>query len=83
MPIFRELVCKFDDDFTKILVTPPSLKDDEIYGDTTEFVISTNTHESLQKSDFAFICSGTATLESALIGTPFVLCYKAREIDFS
>ncbi|MCZ6111600.1 lipid-A-disaccharide synthase [Campylobacter ureolyticus] len=82
MPIFRELVCKFDDDFTKILVTPPSLKDDEIYGDTSGFVISANTHESLQKSDFAFICSGTATLESALIGTPFVLCYKAREIDF-
>lgn len=82
MPIFRELVCEFDDDFTKILVTPPSLKDDEIYGDTSGFVISTNTHESLQKSDFAFICSGTATLESALIGTPFVLCYKAREIDF-
>lgn len=82
MPIFRELVCKFDDDFTKILVTPSSLKGDEIYGDTSGFVISTNTHESLQKSDFAFICSGTATLESALIGTPFVLCYKAREIDF-
>ncbi|MBD3844003.1 MAG: lipid-A-disaccharide synthase, partial [Campylobacterales bacterium] len=28
------------------------------------------------------ICSGTATLESALIGTPFVLVYKAKKLDF-
>lgn len=81
MPIFRELLPKFEG-FTKILVTLPSLKNDEIYGDTSGFVVQTSTHKSLQKSDFAFICSGTATLESALIGTPFVLCYKAKKIDF-
>lgn len=35
----------------------------------------------LKKADFAFICSGTATLEAALVGTPFVLAYKAKAID--
>jgi len=36
----------------------------------------------LAKSEFAFICSGTATLESALIGTPFVLSYVAKKLDY-
>ena len=35
----------------------------------------------LKNADFAFICSGTATLEAALIGTPFILAYKAKKID--
>jgi len=36
----------------------------------------------LAESEFAFICSGTATLESALIGTPFTLSYIAKKIDY-
>jgi lipid-A-disaccharide synthase len=36
----------------------------------------------LHEAEFAFICSGTATLEAALIGTPFVLCYKAKKLDY-
>mgnify|MGYP004526647613 CR=1 FL=1 len=53
----------------------------EIYGDLSDFIISFDTHTSLLKSKFAFICSGTATLECALIGTPFVLGYLARRIE--
>ncbi|NLK65965.1 MAG: lipid-A-disaccharide synthase [Campylobacteraceae bacterium] len=80
MPVFRELLPKFDG-YKKILVVPPNLKGSEIYGDTTGFEIESSTPKVLAKSEFAFICSGTATLESALIGTPFVLCYKAKDID--
>ena len=54
----------------------------EIYGDSvSHFIISHDAHKSLYESSFAFICSGTATLESALIGTPFVLAYRAKKID--
>lgn len=53
----------------------------EIYGDLSDFIISFDAHTSLLKSKFAFICSGTATLECALIGTPFVLGYLARRIE--
>lgn len=80
MPIFRELSLNFDG-FRKILVIPSHLKNSEIYGDISGFEISHSTPKALSVSDFAFICSGTATLESALIGTPFVLCYKAKSID--
>jgi lipid-A-disaccharide synthase len=81
MPIFRKLSKKID--AKKVLVVPISYKDNlDIYGDISDFDISFDTHDTLLKSDFAYICSGTATLESAIIGTPFVLLYKARKIEY-
>ncbi len=83
MPIFREL--KDEIEAEKILVVPSFFKDrdlEKIYGDTKGFKISYDLQKSLSQSDFAFICSGTATLEAALIGTPFVLAYKAKKLDF-
>ena len=81
MPVYRELAKKIE--AKRLLVVPPFLLDKmgEIYGDTSDFEIVSNTPEALYESDFAFVCSGTATLEAALIGTPFVLAYKAKAID--
>jgi len=81
MPVYRELAKKIE--ATRLLVVPPFLLDKvgEIYGDVSDFDIVSNTPEALYESDFAFVCSGTATLETALIGTPFVLAYKAKAID--
>jgi lipid-A-disaccharide synthase len=86
MPIYRELITKIDK--KPILIIPSSFKsksDEElkqIYGDISSFEISYSTYETLPKVDFAFICSGTATLESAIIGTPFLLCYIAKKFDY-
>jgi len=82
MPVFRELKGKLPG--KKILAVPGIYKGNinEIYGDVSGFEIVYDAHEALLKSDFAYICSGTATLEAALIGTPFVLMYKARKIEF-
>nr|WP_298954567.1 DUF354 domain-containing protein [uncultured Campylobacter sp.] len=82
MPIFRALASKFESS-ERVLIIPPHLMDqrDEIYGPLDGFSIANDTPATLKDCDFAFICSGTATLEAALIGTPFVLCYKARAFD--
>ena len=82
MPIFRALAPKFENS-ERALIIPPHLMDqrDEIYGPLDGFSITNDTPTTLKDCDFAFICSGTATLEAALIGTPFVLCYKARAFD--
>ncbi len=82
MPIFRALAPKFKNS-ERTLIVPPHLMDqkDEIYGPLDGFSIANDTPATLKDCDFAFICSGTATLEAALIGTPFVLCYKARAFD--
>ncbi|GHV60211.1 hypothetical protein FACS1894103_5050 [Campylobacterota bacterium] len=39
-------------------------------------------HDAIRAAKFAFVCSGTATLETALIGTPFVLAYRAKPLDY-
>lgn len=84
MPIFKELIKKIPNK-EYILVIPAKFDDEyikKIYGDISEFTISKNTHQSLKEAEYAFICSGTATLEAALIGTPFTLSYIAKKIDF-
>ena len=85
MPVFLELRRKLGNDIRPLLVIPPSFSRDKIaklYRGNREFEIVRNTHEALRRSEFAFICSGTATLEAALIGVPFTLAYIAKKIDF-
>ncbi len=84
LPILKVVALKLNDK-KAILVIPKHFsqqKIDDLYGDISSFEISRDTHEALSIVDYAFICSGTATLESALIGTPFCLVYIAKKIDF-
>lgn len=85
MPIFLELRRKLGNDIRPLLVIPPSFSRNKIaklYRGNREFEVLRDTHEALRRSEFAFICSGTATLEAALIGIPFTLAYIAKKIDF-
>jgi lipid-A-disaccharide synthase len=84
MPIFKELIQEIPNK-EYILIIPAKFDDayiDKIYGDISNFTISRNAHQALKESEYAFICSGTATLEAALIGTPFTLSYIAKKLDF-
>src|SRR3989339_605680 len=84
MPVFRELRPLLDS--RALIVIPPHFTKDQIndlYGDISTFEITHEAHQSLAESDFAFICSGTATLEASLIGTPFILAYIAKSLDYA
>jgi lipid-A-disaccharide synthase len=84
LPIFKEVRKKLSDK-KALLIIPSSFSEEKIknlYGDISMFEISKDTHTALGRSEFAFICSGTATLEAALIGTPFTLSYIAKKVDF-
>ncbi|MCH9813748.1 MAG: lipid-A-disaccharide synthase [Epsilonproteobacteria bacterium] len=83
MPIFKETAQQIES--KKVLVIPKFLQGEDltkIYGDIDDFDISYDMQSTLTQSDFAFICSGTATLEATIIGTPFVLAYKAKKLDY-
>lgn len=85
MPIFWELRRKMGNGIRPILVIPPHFSRTQIarlYPGNREFEIVRNTHEALARAEYAFICSGTATLEAALIGTPFTLAYIAKRFDY-
>jgi lipid-A-disaccharide synthase len=45
-------------------------------------IIDGAAYDILSASDFAIVASGTATLESAIIGTPFVIVYRANLLTY-
>ncbi|MBN2638555.1 MAG: lipid-A-disaccharide synthase [Bacteroidales bacterium] len=46
-------------------------------------VVYGQTHDLLRSADAALVTSGTATLETALIGTPQVVCYKTSTVTYT
>ena len=49
---------------------------DQLLAGSSIRVVCDKTYEALRYADAAVVTSGTATLETALIGTPEVVCYK-------
>ncbi|MDD5255621.1 MAG: lipid-A-disaccharide synthase [Candidatus Omnitrophica bacterium] len=45
-------------------------------------IIEGKTYDCLGAADFAMVASGTATLETAIMGTPFVLLYKMSLLNY-
>jgi len=45
-------------------------------------ILTDKTYGLLQYAHAAVVCSGTATLETALIGTPEVVCYRMDEFSY-
>jgi lipid-A-disaccharide synthase len=84
MPIYKELREHLDVQKATVIIPEYFSSEDikELYGDLSAFEVVHNAHATLYEADFAFICSGTATLEAALIGTPFILAYKAKPLDY-
>ena len=83
MPIFKEVQKKLDIEATIIIPKHFSKEDiKELYGNLSSFKIAHDAHKTLLEADFAFICSGTATLEASLIGIPFILTYIAKPLDY-
>jgi len=83
MPIYRKIRGYLH--VNAIVIIPDIFSDEEVktlYGDLSGFEVRKDAHKELLEADFAFICSGTATLEASLIGIPFILSYIAKPIDF-
>ena len=83
MPIYKELRKQLN--IKAIIIIPKIFTKEEIlelYGELSDFDIKHNAHEELLNADFAFICSGTATLEASIIGIPFILSYIAKPFDY-
>jgi len=83
MPIFIELQKRINVEAQVVVPVHFNQEDiNELYGNISSLKVVHSAHEALLASDFAFICSGTATLEASLIGVPFVLSYKAKALDY-
>lgn len=85
LPIMLSVRQSFPD-YQFVIAGAPSLTDEyyrEIAKDTTIPVLSGKTYELLSVSSAALVTSGTATLETALLGIPQVVCYKGGRISYA
>jgi len=70
----------------KITVSRFSRFDESVFSEATRrgFELFTGPiSELLQRSDLAFITSGTATLETALMGVPMVITYRTSPLSYA
>lgn len=54
----------------------------EIIGDTPCEIIWNNASKAIEGASIALVSSGTATLETALLNTPQIVCYKSSQINY-
>lgn len=71
-------------DYQFVIAGAPSLPKDfyEKYTDENVHFVSNRTYDLLRCSKAALVTSGTATLETALLNVPEVVCYKGSRISY-
>ena len=87
LPVFIKTIYKFDSDKFEFLISKASSVSDRIFQQFMESsqnikILEQNNYEMMKHCDFLTVTSGTATLETAFIGTPFVIVYKTSRISY-
>lgn len=84
LKIMLRVVNRFPD--RQFVIAGVSTLSDQLYeniiGKLPVKVLQNQTRELLFHSEAALVTSGTATLETALIGVPQVVCYKGNRLSF-
>lgn len=88
LPVMLEACRSIEADVA--LAGAPSISDD-IYQSMIEeaglmgkvTLFRNQTYDILAKSDYAWVGSGTATLETALFGVPQIVCYKGHPVSYA
>jgi lipid-A-disaccharide synthase len=88
LPTFLQSVTHFDASQYEILLSRASSVNQEYFAqlvqdaDCNVTIVEAHNYEIMQYSDALVATSGTATLETAFIGTPFVLAYKTSPLSY-
>jgi lipid-A-disaccharide synthase len=83
LPIMLEALKEFKD-YTILIAAAPSLDSSfyEPFLNNNVQIIAGRTYDILSVAEIAVVTSGTATLETALLGIPQVVCYKGSAISY-
>tara|TARA_B100001013_G_scaffold52394_1_gene27459 strand:- start:453 stop:1586 length:1134 start_codon:yes stop_codon:yes gene_type:complete len=83
-PIFLKTIKAFNASsnhkIQPILIQAPNIKIENVPEGLV--VVDKNHYEALSCADAAIVCSGTATLETALLNCPMVVCYKLSSLTW-
>lgn len=85
LPVMLEAV-KNIDNYQIVIAGAPSLDSSfytEFMGGLSVRILHGKTYDLLSISEAAIVTSGTATLETALLGIPEVVCYKTSGISYA
>ncbi|NOZ69980.1 MAG: lipid-A-disaccharide synthase [Deferribacteres bacterium] len=83
MPVIREVAARIHSELPGFQTVVPLARTTECGEDLKHVTVFIDrTREALACSDAAAVASGTATLETALAGTPMVVFYKASFFSF-
>ena len=89
LPVFSEVVKIISDKypqshFSLIKASTLSREDYAPFGLASNVtLVEENAYAAIASSHFAIVCSGTATLECALLGTPMIIVYKDNFLSFA
>ena len=79
----------FDAEKYEFLISKAATVSDKLFQKTIENsenqnikIIKNHNYEMMKYCDFLVVTSGTATLETAFLGTPFLIVYKTSKISF-
>ncbi|MFP4472080.1 MAG: lipid-A-disaccharide synthase [Bacteroidales bacterium] len=84
LPVMASVIPDFPD-YQFIIAAAPSIPDDfytHLLPANHIKKVTGKTHELLHHSIAALVTSGTATLETALLGIPQVVCYKGNYVSY-
>ncbi|KAA0258424.1 lipid-A-disaccharide synthase [Deferribacter autotrophicus] len=83
MPVIMQAIKNIKDDFQFVIAKADNL-DKQILlsyiGNENIPIAAGYNYDVMKYSDLLWVCSGTATLESAIVGTPLILMYKVGKI---
>lgn len=84
LPVMAQMAGAFPDYQFVVAATPvqPARLYDTILGNSEVKRVTDCTYDLLSVSHAALVTSGTATLETALIGVPQVVCYKGSPLSY-
>jgi len=85
LPLMLEAV-KDLNDYQVVIAGAPSIPQSyysQFIDNPSTHIVHGKTYDLLSASEAAIVTSGTATLETALLGIPEVVCYKTSKISYS
>ncbi|MFH1398029.1 MAG: lipid-A-disaccharide synthase [Candidatus Omnitrophota bacterium] len=90
LPIMLETAKLINKKITKLqfIIAKSALVDFSVYGRFTKNlgfdlrIVEARTYDCLEAADFALVCSGTATLETAIMQKPFFIIYKMNRLNY-
>jgi len=87
LPVFMETIDKFDSEHFDFLISKATTVNDRIFQNLINSsqnvkIIEQDNYEMMNHCDFLTVTSGTATLETAFVGTPFIIVYKTSKTSY-